>query len=159
MNLRLALARDARKNLRRLVIADGDDEAPSDSQLRQQGGRRLGAARGHRDGVVGGMLRPSEGAVATRHLDIVEPEASEAFLRGIRQLPHSLDGVNAPRRPSQDGRGVAGSRPDLEDTFIARERERLHGDGNDVRLRYRLTLPDGQRSIFVCEFCEPFGKE
>src|SRR6185437_8106912 len=71
-----------------------------------------------------------------------------------RERVHALDGVDLPRDAAEDGRGVAGSRPDVEDALTAGEPERVDSQRDDVRLRDRLPFADGQRRVLVRELAE-----
>jgi hypothetical protein len=49
------------------------------------------------------------------------------------------DGVHLVGNAAQNGRGITGARTDLEHPFAAPLAQRLHHDGNDIRLRENTT--------------------
>src|ERR1019366_3103277 len=157
--LRVVHARHAREDLRRLVGADRDHQASADRQLRDESRRNDGTARGHRDGVVGAVLGPPERTVARGHLHVGEPELREPGLRALGQRRNALDRPYGLCETPQDGGGIAGARPHLENALSAFQGERLRGEGDDVWLRDRLPFGDRQRRVVVGELRELLGEE
>ena len=155
----LAVAGDACENLRGHVFPDGDHEPAADRELRQQRGRRFRAACGDRDGIVGGVLGPSQRAVAIGHLDVVESESCQALLRRIRQLVCALDAIDLLRQPTEDGGGVPRAGSDFEDALATFEGECLRHERDDVRLRDRLPVADREGRVLVRELGELPGDE
>jgi hypothetical protein len=64
-------AAKAQQSLAPIQLADRDDETPAGRQLRQQGGRDIGAAGGNEYRIEGRLLWPAQRAVANSQVDIV----------------------------------------------------------------------------------------
>ena len=153
------LVREAHQDLRRRVRSDGNDESPSDGELREQRRRGLGPARGHDDGIERCLLRPADGAVAVGDDDVREAEPGQPPARRICEGGDALNRIDLAHDAAQDGRGIARARPHLEDAVPRLEAERLERERDDVGLRDCLTFADGERRVVVRELGELAGDE
>ncbi len=154
LELRLADARDPQELLRADVLADGDDEASANRELRAERSGHAGSSRGDGDRIIRRVLGPTERAVAAHHVDVVVAELREPLLRRLRELGHALHREHVLRDATEDRGRVSRSGSDLEHAITAAEAQSLHGERNDVRLRDRLTFADRKRRVVVCELGE-----
>ena len=125
---------DPHEHLGSLVRSHRHDQAAARRELAEQRLGDLGPAGRNGDGVVGGMLGPAEGPVAAEDVRVVVPEPRQAFARTVREELETLDGEHLLHEAAQNGRRVAGARPDLEHPLAAPEAQGLDGDRDDVGL-------------------------
>ena len=145
-------SRHSNEFLRPWRCSHRDHQPPADGKLRPERVRNRRPARGDEDRVVGGMLGPSERAVAMADVNVVEAQVLHSPARQLGQRGVPLDGVNLRGDAGEDGGGIAGAGADLEDAVTRGQLERGGHEGHDIGLGDRLPLFDGKRRVLVGEF-------
>src|ERR1019366_8183975 len=102
---------------------------------------------------------PPGRTAAPAPLHVGDPGLREPGLRALGQRRNALDRPDGLRETPQDGGGIAGERPHLENALSPFQGERLRGGGADVWLRDRLPFGDRRRGVFVGELRELVGEE
>lgn len=67
--------------------------------------------------------------------------------------------MDARRDPAHDGGHISRTEADFEDPVFGQYFSRLEQEADDVRLRYRLSGLNRQRSVLKSEFRERIGNE
>src|SRR6266542_248555 len=139
--------------------AEGQRNAPALPELLQEGRRHLIRGRRDRNSVVGRVLREAEPAVADVHVDALVARGGERCPRALGKLGNPLDRMYFARQLREHGRLIAGAGADIEDALVTIEREALADEGDDERLRDRLSVCKRQRRILVREPAQVLGHE
>ena len=142
-----------------LIGADRDHQPPADLQLLLQRLRNLRSAGRHDDGIIGSMLRPSFGAVAVQHVNIVVAEFGKQRRGLVRELAETFDRVDMARDLRQHRGGIAGTGADLENLLAALQHQGFRHEGDDIGLRNGLLPGNRERRILVGEFAQVFRQE
>ena len=105
------------------------------------------------------MVRPTARSIAVQHVHIVIAVLGKRGGRFFGELADALDAVDVGGDLRENGGRVTGAGADFEHLFPALEQQRLGHEGDNVGLRYRLPLGDGQRGVLVGEFLQIVRQE
>ena len=103
------------------------------------------------------MLGQAEPAVANVHVHAFIARCCERNLRAAGELRDPFNRVNLSRELREHGCLVARAGADIEHALIAFERKPLADEGNDERLRNRLSVCKRQRRVLVGEAAQVIG--
>ncbi len=142
---------DEQQVLRSPAATDRDDHSAATLELLHERGRYVAGCGGNDYGIKGRVLFPAEVTVAKPRGDIVVAELRKTDRRCPIQGLDNFNCVDVINQTGEDRRLVPGPGANLEDDIPWPRIDEIGHKSHDVRLRNRLSMPDGQRAIFVSE--------
>lgn len=137
----------------------GNHQPPANGELIFKGpGNTRGTGR-HDDGVIGRMFKPSLGAVAVAHMNVVITHPAECLLGGFSQLLVPFDRIDLVHDSAQHGRRIARPGSDLKHPVAFFKLQHFGHHRHDIGLRDGLTFSDRKRRILVSELGHFIGQE
>src|SRR5262245_28373612 len=127
----------------------GNQEASARGKLLDQRRRHARPPRGHEDGVVGRIARPSQCAIPQEHRDVAGLRFPQRALRALREGLDPLHREHLSHEPRQEGGLVPRAGADLEHALTTLQVQRLEVPGLREWLGDGLALPDRQRAVLV----------
>ena len=129
--------------------ADRNDHATAGPQLIEQRWWYVARRSGDDDRVKWCALRPAETAITGAQFDVVAPLSRKDGRRAGRELRDHLDRADAAGKLGKHRSLIARAGAYLEYGVLWLQVEQLGHQGDDKRLRNRLTVPDRQRPVLV----------
>ena len=139
--------------------AHRDNHAASFFELGKKCGGEFGGRGGNKDCVVGHVVGEAESAVGDEEGDPLVAQAIENCLGLGSESGVALDGMDVVGKFGQESSLVSGAGADFEYGVAGVEAEEFQHEGNDVGLRNRLGLGDGERSVVVGAVAESGADE
>lgn len=131
------------------TISYGDDEPASIYQLIEQWLWNVWRGGGDDHSAVRRSFRPTFTTISVTHMNVVIAQLAETLSRRICQLPIPLGGVYFAGKPAQHSGPVTRPGADFQHPVSRLDLRRLRHQGNNVGLRNRLGVADGQGCVRI----------
>src|SRR5437868_10243764 len=154
----VAAAREHEKDLL-VTIAQRNKDLSAFGQLLVVGRRYLGCAGADEYGIVRSVLAPTKGSIAKQEGDVARANLLDCFARFVEQGGNSFDGEDLSGELREKRRLVTRPRPYFQHFLISLQVEQLEVSRMNRWLRYRLTVADRQRRVFVGAMAYTRGHE
>src|SRR5690554_6131034 len=132
-----------------VFLSNRDDQSPTYRQLLFESFRNSRSACCNTDAIERGRFRPPQRTVSTAQIHLAEPGAVKIQPGLLYQLRNPLDRKYLQCHAGQHGRRITGSRANVEYALPALQCQSFRHQRNNVGLRNRLAMADGQRMVCV----------
>src|SRR2546423_645391 len=154
----VAPAREHEKDLL-VTIAQRNKDLPAFGQLLVVSRRYFGCAGADEYGIVRRVLAPTKGSIAKQERNVARTNLLDCFAGFVEQGRNSFDGEDLSGELREKRRLITRSRSDLQHFLISLQVEQLEVSRMNRWLRYRLTVADRQRRVFVGAMAYTRGDE
>ncbi len=127
----------------------GGHKPPAFGQLVNQGRGNFGAGRRDQNGIIGGLFRETEGAVAAVQGNILQTQIFQAFEGFLQQRLQTLDTDYPTCEKRQHGRLISGACSNFEHPVARLEGKQFGHAGHHVGLGDGLSLPNGEGLVHI----------
>jgi len=127
--------------------------------MASNGACSLAGGGGDDDGVERRVFLPAVIAVADAHLDVAVTKPRKPFPGKPPQRFDDLDGERLGGKLTEDRRLIAGPGADLQHLRPGCQTQQVRHQRDDVRLRDRLAVADGQGAVEIGQAAKDLGHE